>query len=245
LIGLNRQPKNKMHVITLVDRVALEIQGRILSGQWAVGSHLPTGKALAQEFGVSNAVVREAIARMQSQGLVETRQGSRTLVIGKTISDGFSLPVYDKHEAENFADAYELRRDLEVAAASHAALRRTSFDLIVLEDCLHNMHHSSKEASGADADSAFHLAIAAATNNKHYVNLVQYLNSQLNLRNYIAIAWENSARHLNMPEAAYQEHVDIYRAIKQQDQEKAALAMTTHVNNAAQRLALPYRPVTG
>jgi DNA-binding FadR family transcriptional regulator len=231
-----------MHVITLVDRVALEIQERIVSGQFPVGSHLPTGKALADEFGVSNAVVREAIARIQSQGMVETRQGSRTLVKAKTTANGFSLPVYGQHEARNFSDAYELRRDLEVAAASHAALRRTDDDLITLEECLRQMHGvKNGEANGTDADIAFHLAIAAATKNPHYVNLVQYLNTHLNLRNYISTAWKNSARHLNMPEAAHQEHVDIYDAIKDGNEQKAELAMMTHINNAAQRLSLPLR----
>jgi GntR family transcriptional repressor for pyruvate dehydrogenase complex len=229
-----------MHVITLVDRVALEIQERIFSGQFPVGSHLPTGKEIASEFGVSNAVVREAIARIQSQGMVETRQGSRTLVTAKTTGNGFSLPVYDKHEAKDFADAYELRLDLEVAAASHAALRRTDDDLITLEECLRKMQGAKNgDANGTDADIAFHLAIATATRNKQYVNLVQYLNAHLNLRNYISTAWKNSARHVNMPEAAHQEHVDIYLAIKERNQEKAELAMMAHINNAAQRLALP------
>jgi DNA-binding FadR family transcriptional regulator len=186
--------------------------------------------------------VREAIARIQSQGMVETRQGSRTLVKAKTTANGFSLPVYGQHEARNFSDAYELRRDLEVAAASHAALRRTDDDLITLEECLRQMHGvKNGEANGTDADIAFHLAIAAATKNPHYVNLVQYLNTHLNLRNYISTAWKNSARHLNMPEAAHQEHVDIYDAIKDGNEQKAELAMMTHINNAAQRLSLPLR----
>ena len=63
---------------TLADRVTETLAGQLRSGVYPVNSRLPTEKSLAEKFGVSRTVVREAISRLKSEGLVETRQGSGT-----------------------------------------------------------------------------------------------------------------------------------------------------------------------
>ncbi len=64
----------------LSDRVADELRSAITERRFAAGSRLPTEAALSKSFGVSRAVVREAVSRLASEGLVESHQGSGLFV---------------------------------------------------------------------------------------------------------------------------------------------------------------------
>ncbi|MEU6146609.1 winged helix-turn-helix domain-containing protein [Streptomyces sp. NPDC047081] len=57
------------------------LRTRIVDGKYAVGSHLPTQRALADEFGVSRETVQRVLAELKSEGWVESRQGSGTWVV--------------------------------------------------------------------------------------------------------------------------------------------------------------------
>ncbi|RYY77530.1 MAG: FadR family transcriptional regulator, partial [Comamonadaceae bacterium] len=71
-----RRPRSLAHDV--VDALS----GRIREGSLAPGVKLPTEAAIMEEFGVSRTVVREAISRLQAAGLVETRHGVGTFVVG-------------------------------------------------------------------------------------------------------------------------------------------------------------------
>jgi GntR family transcriptional repressor for pyruvate dehydrogenase complex len=65
---------------TLSDQVTAALKAYIANGEALPGSRLPTEPVLAERFGVSRTVIREAISRLKSAGLVEVRQGSGTVV---------------------------------------------------------------------------------------------------------------------------------------------------------------------
>ena len=67
--------------LRLSEEVSGDLQRRISRGDLKPGDRLPTEKALGEAFGVSRAVVREAIARLKADGLIETRQGSGAFVV--------------------------------------------------------------------------------------------------------------------------------------------------------------------
>ena len=68
-----REPK-------LADRLYSEILDRIIRGVYAPGARLPGELALSEEFQVSRPVVREALARLRDDDLVQSRQGAGTFV---------------------------------------------------------------------------------------------------------------------------------------------------------------------
>lgn len=51
--------------------IVQDIQGRVLSGEWAPGSQLPSERELAADYGVSRPVVREALAGLVELGFIE------------------------------------------------------------------------------------------------------------------------------------------------------------------------------
>jgi GntR family transcriptional repressor for pyruvate dehydrogenase complex len=71
-----RRPRSLAHDV--VDTLS----GRIREGTLVSGEKLPTEAAIMDEFGVSRTVVREAISRLQAAGLVATRHGVGTFVVG-------------------------------------------------------------------------------------------------------------------------------------------------------------------
>ena len=89
---------------------------------------------------------------------------------------------------------------------------------------------------GVEHDIAFHVAIAAATHNRYYQDLLQYLNLQLRLA--VSTARSNSRRQAGLTAAVHQEHVAVFEAISAGDAERARLAATRHLQQAASRLNL-------
>src|ERR1051325_1357293 len=92
----------------LVDKLAAQLQARVLNGELASGTRLRQ-EALAEEFGVSRTPVREALRKLQASGLVELRPHRGALVRGLS--------------PREIRDAYEVRAELEALAAEVAALR--------------------------------------------------------------------------------------------------------------------------
>ena len=72
--------------LRLSEEVCVDLQRRIARGEIKPGDRLPTEKALGEAFGVSRAVVREAIARLKADGLIETRQGSGAFAVAAVAS---------------------------------------------------------------------------------------------------------------------------------------------------------------
>jgi GntR family transcriptional repressor for pyruvate dehydrogenase complex len=129
-----------------------------------------------------------------------------------------------------------LRMGVEVQAASLAAKRRTTRDLNVMTKCLRAIEPSRKSFDQALlADLAFHRAIAEATRNPLIVSFMEFL--QPHLHESIALARANSARRPETEMAAYQEHREIFEAIKAQDQRRARTAVRRVLDGSLRRLS--------
>ena len=77
--------------VRLYERIADTIRGQIVAGELREGDRLPNERGIAERFGVSRPVVREAIRALTNDGLVQVRQGSGTYVAGyrrRMVADG-------------------------------------------------------------------------------------------------------------------------------------------------------------
>lgn len=228
--------------ITLTEHVIQQLRAEIADGIYPVGARLPTGKQLAERFGVSTSVIREVTEHLRSQGMIESRQGLGSTVRSRVSDAGFRLSGSVGADATDLAEIYELRLDLEGAAAAMAAQRRTDQDIARLGALLDALAAQLHDADhGVEPDIQFHIAIATATHNKYYLQLLQYLNLQLH--HAVRTARLNSRRQPGLPEQVHGEHVAIFDAIRLGDAEQARLAAAAHLRNAAARLDLPLRPI--
>jgi len=235
-------PPTAAVAITLTDQVSADLVRRISSGEFPAASKLPSGRRVAVEYGVSAPVVREAIARLQSQGLVEARQGSGVWVKARTPASGFRVPLELGGRATELRQVFELRIEVEASVAALAAARRSAAQVRKLERLLQrlekNMHAQEKSI---EDDLAFHFAIAETSGNRYFAQLVQYL--MLQMRESISVARQNSAVHEGVPESVQKEHEAIFGAIRAADPEGARAAAIAHVGGAARRLGLELSPV--
>ncbi|OZI29016.1 GntR family transcriptional regulator [Bordetella genomosp. 1] len=225
------------HSLTLTDRVAGRIAEQIAQGFYAVGAKLPAGRDLAREFGVSAAVIREATERLRAQGLVRSRQGSGCVVLARTTHQGFQVTFDTGMDRAQLAEVIELRMELEGGAAALAARRRTPDDLQALRGALAELgRHLDDPERGVEHDLAFHRAIAQATHNASYRQLLQYLNLQL--RQAVHTARSNTQRQPGLAARVHQEHEAVLAAIEAGDADAARQAVRQHLRNAAARLQL-------
>jgi GntR family transcriptional repressor for pyruvate dehydrogenase complex len=112
----------------LADQVAATLETEIRSGRLAEGEKLPTEQSLVQQFGVSRTVVREAISRLRSLGLVDARQGSGMFVIKPDV-EPLKFDPQTTASIEAVLQIVEVRRALEAEVAELAAQRRKASDV--------------------------------------------------------------------------------------------------------------------
>lgn len=150
----------------LSDQVIAELRNQITSGEWPVGSRIPTEPELVEQLGVARNTVREAVRALAHNGLLDIRQGSGTYVIATSELAGVMHRRFAGADPRHIA---ELRSTLESSAARLAAQRRTERDMHQL-DALLARREEAWEAGDAErfvsADTAFHLAVVAASHNE-------------------------------------------------------------------------------
>lgn len=152
-------------------QVVEELGTAIVSGQFAVGSVLPGDVELAQRFGVSRTVLREAMKTLAAKGLVVPKARIGTRVTAPEYWNMFDSDVLTWHfeagvSEEFLLNLYDIRLAFEPAAAELAAERATQEDIAqlrILADDMGKSGHSTE--SLAIADLKFHLALAAASRN--------------------------------------------------------------------------------
>jgi DNA-binding FadR family transcriptional regulator len=166
----------------LADQVADALAAEVRSGRLSEGDRLPTETALAGQFGVSRTVVREAVSRLKSLGLVDSRQGSGVYVRAAGVEPlRFEMPHVASREA--VIQMVELRRALEAEVAGLAAERRTKADLRRIREAIKALQAAVKAGgNGADEDVRFHTAIAEAARNPFLLGTLQYLRQFLRQR---------------------------------------------------------------
>jgi len=222
-----------MDIRSRTDQVADALRRTIRSGTLAVGAKLPSEQAIASDFQVSRTVVREAVARLVSDGLVETRKGAATRVRNPAPRDGERLAM--PRSIEGLLGFLEVRRAIEAEMAALAAERRTEAQCGEIEAALLAIDRATEVGgSGVAEDLAFHLAIGRATSNAYWTRFVRLFAQPM--RSAIGVTRANERRRGDFATAVAAEHRRIYEAIRNADTRAARTAVAKHIANAAVRI---------
>ncbi|MGK5639475.1 FadR/GntR family transcriptional regulator [Streptomyces sp. URMC 126] len=159
-------PLTSPHKAPLVDQVISQLRAQITTGEWPVGSRIPTEPELVERLGVARNTVREAVRALAHNGLLAIRQGSGTYVVATSELAGVMGRRFARADPLHVA---ELRSALETKAAALAAERRTAADLDQLDLLL--VRRAEAWRSGdlerfVEADATFHSAVVAAAHNE-------------------------------------------------------------------------------
>lgn len=212
--------------------IATQLRRQITGGVLSDGERLPPERAFAERFGVSRGTVRDALRRLEEAGFVERRAGSGTYV-SVTRDNG----VPDIAQVTSPLELVDARFALEPQIARLAVLNATEFHLEKAESALLSMESSVGATDPfAEADDAFHLALAECTKNALLVWITRRVSDVR--RN---AKWSQMRSMTLNPEmiAKYNaQHREILDAVRARDADRAAVAMTKHLNLARESLIL-------
>lgn len=222
--------------VSLADHVASALALGIASGQIAPGTRLPPEQELGQRYGVSRTVVREAISRLRSDGMVEARQGVGVFVLDDAGRRPFRINGGEAISTQEMIAITELRMAFDVQASVLAARRRTPSDLRRLRAALKEMRRALDGGElGDEADLAFHRAVAAATHNALYVSFFAFL--EPHVRKAIRVSRQRSREQAAVAEKVHREHEDLAAAIIARDPDRAGNVARRLIESTLRRLA--------
>jgi DNA-binding FadR family transcriptional regulator len=222
----------------LGDHLSQRVAALIEEGEFAEGSRLPAESELAQRFGVSRPVIREALSRLRTMGVIISRKGSGSYVQRKSATAEAASPVGfgPLNSLAQVRRCYEFRMSLEGDAAYYAAQNRTSEMLAVMGNALDGMQAAINQGvAGMDADLEFHLAVTHASGNEFFEAVMQSMRRPLEFAVDLArtLTLSRPKDHMLLVQA---EHVAIFEAIEAGDKDAARRTMRRHIQNARWRV---------
>ncbi|MFM9608496.1 GntR family transcriptional regulator [Streptomyces niveiscabiei] len=180
----------------------------LVSGALDPGSPL-LETALSARYGVSRTPVREALGRLEQDGLVER------------VARGYRVRAVT---AEDILEIHEARIALESAAAASAALRRTDLDLARLAHHHRLLAERSEPGEIGAADARFHEALWLSGHNTTIAGLLERLVTQMRLFDR-----EPPSPAPGTREIAHAEHERILRAVREHDPQAARREVAAHL----------------
>jgi GntR family transcriptional repressor for pyruvate dehydrogenase complex len=201
----------------LYRRISDAILARLATGEFPVGSRLPTERKLADAYSVSRASVREAVVALEMIGVLELRKGSGIYVV--------SLGTDEEVETLDIGafELLEARRGIESEVAALAAVRRSDHDLNELKRLIAVMRDPDVSIS-EQADRDFHFTLAGATGTRAMTSVVTDL-----------WAIHQRARGGGEDRRAA-EHDAVFAAVEARDADAARAAMRVHLEAVIEHL---------
>lgn len=215
-----------------------QIYGRVLTmisvGEFPTGHRLPSEAKLCDIFGVSRPVIREALARLRQDGLVEARRGSGSYVRAQPPEDLAQLTGMSA--IARYQRFQEFRVAVEGAAVALAAQRRSDTEMAQIQ-AAHDGFAAEIQSGKFDwhSDRAFHMSIAAASGNEFFAHSLD--SSDLKLGDFMNLSLSlTSIRSPQRGQLVVQEHAQIVDSIRAREVHGARIAMEHHLIQSRKRM---------
>jgi GntR family transcriptional repressor for pyruvate dehydrogenase complex len=228
-LKIERKPK-------LSENVSHALRVQILGGDFAVGEKLPTEHRMTEIFGVSRTVIREAIATLAADGLVEARHGAGVFVLDHPTRTIGAIGAEIGNRVSQAINVLEVRMGIEIESAGLAAQRRNSAQEAGIQEAFFEFERLLQQGEPTGkADFQFHREIASATNNPLYVEVLDALGDRT-IPCDIASPWFSvEVLSYDYLSGLQREHLRILQAISAGDPDSARDAMRAHLSAAQDR----------
>ena len=225
---------NFINGLGLPQQIAEHLADDIRDNRLKPGEKLPPEIELCKIFKVSRTAIREAIARLRHEGLLESKRGSGISVAPLEKRQSFGLATSNPDDPEQINFLYEIRIMVGVESAGLAAIRHTDNDLMRLNHFLEELAKTLKEKKdGSIPHRAFHKTIAEASYNPYLIEFEWYIHEKL---------WKmfRESRHRTqttpgMDVEVHQEHQLLLDSIKSRVPILAREAAMNHLVNSTKR----------
>lgn len=215
----------------LSDFIVEQLESMILEGSLKPGDKLPPERELARQFEVSRPSLREAIQKLETKGLLQSRQGGGNYIaerLGGSLTDPL-LDLLHSHPEFHY-DLLEFRHALEGIAAYYAACRGTETDREIIRcrfDELQRLHEAGDHRHEAEADLRFHLSIAEAAHNVVLLHVMRRLFDVL--QKSIVSSLEQLYTREQVRDVIPQQHRALRDAVLSRDGDAAREAAHDHI----------------
>jgi GntR family transcriptional repressor for pyruvate dehydrogenase complex len=221
---------------TTAEEVVTRLREMIQNGELAAGDRLPPERDLAKLLGVSRPTLRAGIRSLATVGILQSKQGAGTFVAeaeeSPTLDTG-ALKLLSALHGFTSDEMFEARIALEMSIAALAAERATSEQMAQLAEEIAGMYASVERPEQYLVDDMpFHQTVAAASGNRILTALMYLVASIL-----FEYRSKTVKRARDLKDSAEQHH-NIYRAIREHDQEAARQAMRYHLLETQRAQAL-------
>lgn len=220
----------------LYQKVGAHLREAIRAGQYRVGERFPPERDVAEQMGVSRAVVREALIMLELEGLIDVRKGSGVYVIGlpRAVSEDAATEGEDVGPFE----LIQARQLLESNIAAFAATQVTKNDIAQMRQALEAERIALEDNNLEEdyrADEQFHMLIAQSTQNGVLIDIARNLWS----RRVASPMWLRL--HAHIVDHSYrlrwlEDHRRILSALQRRDPQSSRQAMWQHLENVKQTL---------
>ncbi len=224
------------------DLIVRELERRISSGELADGTHLPAERELMAEYNISRTVVREAVARLAAQGLVEARPRFRP-VVRRPGYDAALLAIsgvvtHLLGQNGGVKNLYDTRIFLEAALVRNAATSARKEDIAALREALEANQQAIPDSSRFyESDIAFHAVFYRIPRNPVFPAVHSAFTG------WLASHWEQMLRSPERNRVNYLSHREIYNAIIDRDPDGAEKALLGHLSSAWEYVRGTFEPV--
>jgi GntR family transcriptional repressor for pyruvate dehydrogenase complex len=215
---------------TTSEEVISQLREMIHRGELRPGDRLPPERDLAKLLGVSRPTLRAGIHSLAAVGVLQSRQGAGTFVVktnGPPSLDSSPLRLMASLHGFTSAEMFEARQSLEMAIAGLAAERATGEQMATMSEEIAGMYAALDDPEQFLVhDMRFHQAVAAASGNRILTSLMNMVATIL-----FDVRSKTVKRARDLKESA-EMHRQVYRAIRERDQEAARNAMRDHLMRA-------------
>ena len=221
--GRGPKPKKGSGLLSVRKRTYDALKGMILSGQLRPGQRL-SEMTVAEQLGVSRTPLREALMKLEEEGLVIGRRN-----VGYNVVD---------LDLEKVCNLLIVREALDVCAAGLACRMATEADLEKVQDIIGQLEDlaTARKSPGDTARELelgikIHKVIVEATRNESLVRVSEQIYQQLQLALWLEVLW------VDLADSAIEEHRAIADAIRKRDVAKAKSAASRHVRTSLRNMS--------
>lgn len=219
-----------VNAVSVVDKVTVEIRRSIMSGDLAPGQEFSL-RGLAEQLEVSLIPVREALRRLETEGLLITRR-SRSAIVAP-------LDLKELH------DIYRLRRQIEPEIAGRSCLMLSDEALDALDSMQREHALATDREDRHQAHYALHLAMLAPAATPWDLRVVAMLWNTA--ERYVRFAFRTLEETPGEPRRRNRAHADLVSAFRTRDPGAVTAAMSEHLDRTEQFAvrAIGHRPALG
>lgn len=219
----------------ICDGLFNDILAGILMGEYPPQSKLPTEQRLAHVYGVSRSIVRSALERLKEERVIQSRQGSGTVVA--TVNPEVIARLNRDAQLPSLKDCFACRVAIEPAIAAAVAQNTTAECRAFLTKQRTVLENGDKgnEHERSARDAHFHITLAEFSQNVFFISIMNTLRPHVIFAMNVSKSLTRGAQrdHFNL---SRREHLTIIDAILKNDPQKAETAMRMHIEQGAARI---------